>query len=197
MTSYQITNAPTHYNDALPIHFVSATSKSASVKSCGSLQKQMQSANEQQEQQQVHGSSGVPDSAAESTSEVERRSHTTAEEVLRLLEKLLSLKSSLPDRELQHYSIKLRRTVLSLSQPHLFALDSILQLVVSQCDKNSAKDELVRFMMLESGVASWGTGLRRVINGCDVSSTDATSDAGVSRPPSESSWVQVGNDELQ
>ncbi|KAK9487240.1 hypothetical protein V1527DRAFT_460999 [Lipomyces starkeyi] len=195
MTSYQTTNAPTHYNDALPIHFVSATAGSASVKSCGLLQKQMQHANLQQEQQQVYGSSGVPNMAAESRSEVERRPDTTAEEVFRLLEKLLSLKSALPDRELQHYSIKLRTAVLSLSQAHLLALDSILRLVVSQCDKNSAKDELVRFMMLESGVASWGTGLRRIIEGCEVSTFSA--DAGVSRPPSESSWVQVGNDELQ
>ncbi|KAK9355926.1 hypothetical protein V1523DRAFT_403912 [Lipomyces doorenjongii] len=128
-------------------------------------------------------------------SEVEPRSDLTAEEVLRLLDQLLSLKSALPDRELQHYSIKLRAAVLSLSQAHLFALDSILRLVISQCDKNSAKDELVRFMMLESGVASWGTGLRRIIDGCEVSTFSA--DARVSRPPSESSWVQVGNDELQ
>ncbi|KAK9247504.1 hypothetical protein V1506DRAFT_532105 [Lipomyces tetrasporus] len=191
--------APTHYNDTLPIYFANATSGSGTVKSGGALHKQLLRANRQQHQQnQVCETPGVPHIAAENRGGIEQSTETTAEEVLELLEKLLSLKSALPSRELSHYSSKLRMVVRSLPGTYLLALDKVLRLVVSRFDKNSAKDELVRFMMLESGVASWGTGLRRIIDGCEVSlASPPESDSGVSRPPSESSWVEVSKDEWQ
>ncbi|KAK9365480.1 hypothetical protein V1509DRAFT_633055 [Lipomyces kononenkoae] len=195
MTSYQTTNAPGHYNDALPIHFVNATSGSGSIKSSSSLQKQMLRTNQQQQQEQVHQSPGVPPVAKEGTSDEGRSTNKTAEEVGELLEKLLTIKSALPERELQHYSAKLRTTTLSLSQVHLSAVYNILQLVVNQVDKSSAKEELLQFMLVESGVASWGTGLRRIIEGCELSPVPA--DVIESRPPSESSWVQVGKEECE
>ncbi|KAK9237219.1 hypothetical protein V1525DRAFT_456942 [Lipomyces kononenkoae] len=195
MTSYQTTNAPEHYNDALPIHFMNATSGSGSVKSSNSLQKQIVRTNKQQQQEQDHLSQGVPSVPTKRTSEEGRRTNKTAEEVGAVLERLLALKSALPDRELKHYSAKLRSVTLSLPQAHLSSLYNILRLVVDQVDKTSAKDELVQFMMFESGVASWGTGLRRIIEGCVLSTV--SSDAFESRPPSESSWVQVGKEEYQ
>ncbi|KAK9325815.1 hypothetical protein V1517DRAFT_304964 [Lipomyces orientalis] len=184
MTSYQTTKASTHYNDALPIYFATTTSGSGSVKSGAPAP--------------APAPAAPAESATENRGEIEQSTETTAEEVLELVEKLLSLKSALPSRELNHYSSKLRTVVRSLPEAYLLALDNILRLVVSRFDKNSAKDELVRFMMLESGVASWGTGLRRIIDGCEVSiASPAESDSGVSRPPSESSWVEVSKDEWQ
>ncbi|KAK9467848.1 hypothetical protein V1512DRAFT_274977 [Lipomyces arxii] len=179
MTSYQTATTSTHYNDALPIHFANA-----SVGQTGKtrlLHKQaLRSLGTHVEEENA---------AKETIARPVLGSDASAEQTIELLHSLLALRSTLPSREHKHYSSKLLKVVPTLSNQHTCALYNILRLVIVQGDKLSAKEDLLSFMMLENGVASWGNGLRRIIDSCEPQET-------ISRPPSESSWVEVIKEEL-
>ncbi|KAK7208226.1 hypothetical protein BZA70DRAFT_293504 [Myxozyma melibiosi] len=177
MTSYQTTAAPVGYNDALPIHFANARSASSSplgsTKSSVSLHKQLLHAQQQQPSEQQESLIIPP---ANRNAVVSEPSETAAaekivssEQVSTSLERLLALPNSIPPRESTHYTAKLRKALPTLSEPHLRELDEILAIALVAGDKAASKDRLVKYMMVESGVASvWGTALRRIIEGAEI-----------------------------
>ncbi|KAK9455355.1 hypothetical protein V1511DRAFT_500227 [Dipodascopsis uninucleata] len=227
MTSYQSKAAPTHYNDALPIHFASASGQGSSMKAGGSIHRQLLTTNgsavnasgdvitgaiqsrdgaEGKEilspipsrpieiikgmNSESNGSTGKQvDEGGEVDKEATRNSIST------LLESLLSFKSTLPDREFQHYSSRLRAMLPKLTDSQCSTLYKVLAEITVKMNKSNAKEMLLQFMMVESGIGSWATGLRRIIDTSELE--DCTLNInGQARPPSESSWVEVNGDGL-
>ncbi|KAK9463615.1 uncharacterized protein V1516DRAFT_661744 [Lipomyces oligophaga] len=195
MTSYQSKAAPTHYNDALPIHFASALPGSArsspgstsSSKSISSHHKRLlhsqanQTPSSGSEQQLVLPPTSLdpnltpaPPSAHYSADEFDHHDSSqepnTLESASLLFDKLVALPTTVPEREHSHYSSKLRSILPSLAPEHRIQLIRACSLVLSDRDQRAAHDSLVSFMMITSGVASWATGLRRLVDGCVLSS---------------------------
>ncbi|KAK9380271.1 uncharacterized protein V2V93DRAFT_372085 [Kockiozyma suomiensis] len=171
MTSYQTKTAPTNYNDALPIHFASAQPSSlGGGKSSGSLHRQLLNVQQQQQQTEVLVIPPATRGAVfDSIEPSESDKFISVEQTSLDLEQLLALPNAIPTREATHYCAKLRNSVPSLSQPHLQEFSAIVEIVLKG-DKLAARGRLVKFMMVENGVASaWGTALRRIIDGVEIS----------------------------
>ncbi|KAK9478375.1 hypothetical protein V1514DRAFT_331140 [Lipomyces japonicus] len=205
MTSYQTTAASTHYNDALPIHFANASGHGGGGGSMASKSSHRHAAGETSTLGTENHGGGIISIVTANDGAVSNNSKpivATAELAAELLNNLLSAKTTLPDREFKHYSARLKSVVGTISQAHLTALTSILTKTVIDGDKEAARTDLVRFLMLESGVASWATGLRRIIDSYQQpqSLNDDNDDGGgggevlISRPSSEASWVEVEKD---
>ncbi|KAK9448186.1 uncharacterized protein V1518DRAFT_419912 [Limtongia smithiae] len=171
--------APAHYNDLLlPIRVPSSVSLNLKP--------------------DLTGTSHCGGSTSDITSNRFPEETATPESTAELLETLLSLPNSTPPREFTHHITRLRSVVPSIhsaQQKYLQSLSRILRLILVVHDKPAAKEELVRFMMTESGVASWATSLKRVIDGCDVSSLPVPYD-GVSRPASQASWIEITKEDI-
>lgn len=124
--------------------------------------------------QQLSGGSAPPLSKPPSSASISRTSTTsstvsdttvdsneiTDDQVKEYIDKLLSLPSSLPEREFEHYGRKLRDSVSKMKQPHR-AL--VLKVVDNSNNKEEVKQTVVRFMMTNDGTSGWAVPLRKLL----------------------------------
>ncbi|ONH68166.1 hypothetical protein BON22_1823 [Cyberlindnera fabianii] len=99
-------------------------------------------------------------STVSSSSMLSSSSLGDTEQLQQSIETLFSLPTTLPEREFEHYSRKLRDSMGKIKPEHA-------AFVVSSIDNYKNKDEtkksVVQFMMTNDGTSTWGVPLRKIL----------------------------------
>lgn len=104
-----------------------------------------------------------------SSEDATNTSSVSLETVKDSLDKLLSIPSSLPEREFNHYKVRLEKYIPEIAQDHLEAVHKCLSEIFVECadsgetKKNNAKGVIVRHMMVHGAISTWAIPLRKVI----------------------------------
>ncbi|KAG5357575.1 hypothetical protein CJU90_6415 [Yarrowia sp. C11] len=83
-------------------------------------------------------------------------------DLLEQMEKVLKKDSGLPEREFDHYCVKLRKLLPGLDQESRDIASHALVLA-DEGKGSTAKEILVQFMLRQSGSSSWAMPLRKVV----------------------------------
>ncbi|KAI5950327.1 hypothetical protein KGF54_005144 [Candida jiufengensis] len=113
---------------------------------------------------QNNSQTSIPTKSSISTTEI-RQNDTDKKQVLDKLEKIFTLKINLPERELNHYSLKLQNTISTLNQDHLSFVNKVFDEILGHdVNSNQLKSEIVEYMMHNDGVSSWCSPLKKVVS---------------------------------
>ncbi|KAL6450434.1 hypothetical protein SBY92_004640 [Candida maltosa Xu316] len=87
------------------------------------------------------------------------------QDVADLIHKVFALDISLPERELNHYQIKLINNVEKMTPPS----SDLIFIYHNQNDetpavKNELKNQIVEYMMVHEGVSSWCSALKKIVS---------------------------------
>ncbi|CAN6617133.1 hypothetical protein TRVA0_006S03906 [Trichomonascus vanleenenianus] len=91
---------------------------------------------------------------------------TSPDEVMELLEQVFGRKSTLPERELNHYKSRLTVALPKVDASHLGVVYSCLNKALSG-ESADAKKTLVDYSLVTNGVSAWILPLRRVVESLD------------------------------
>lgn len=84
------------------------------------------------------------------------------------LQQVLSIKSTLPDREFKHYKSRLETNLPKLPMDQMTIISKCLESVLVDSDnQQNVKQDIIDFMMHHNGVSIWALPLRKVVESLD------------------------------